>query len=107
VPVRAPEAHEPHLPLRAIARHGPGGLLWSLDCGGRPAAAQETAFLAAARHVLAARAAGEPYPVYLTDVDLPRGALPGPAQTSIYLRWKLRLEARLNARIDAVLQGAA
>jgi len=109
--------HEPHLPLRAIARHGPGGLLWSLDCGGRrfdpadhaeaPAAAQETAFLAAARHVLAARAAGEPYPVYLTDVDLPRGALPGPAQTSIYLRWKLRLEARLNARIDAVLQGAA
>ncbi len=151
VAVSAPPAEAGCLPLRAIARHGEGGLSWALECGGRrfdplepgdaafeaaartrgraapsrgergrppsPGApdhapmaprttAEDIAFEAAARHVLALRAAGEPYPVYLTDVDLPRGALPGPAQTAVYLRWKLVLEARLNARI-AALQGAA
>ncbi len=67
---------------------------------------QEQVFEAAARHVVALRAAGEPYPVWLADVDLPRGALPGAAQTAVFLRWKLRLEARLNARV-AALEGAA
>ena len=44
--------------------------------------------------------------MWLADVDLPRGALPGTAQTALFLAWKLRLEARLNARV-AALEGAA
>lgn len=53
-------------------------------------------FAAVARHILAQRREAEPYPCYITDLDLSRVPGKGQAQTVHYLRYKVELEERLN-----------
>ncbi|WP_166794169.1 hypothetical protein, partial [Pseudomonas aeruginosa] len=49
-----------------------------------------------ARHILAHRAESEPYPCYLTDLDLSRLFADEQPQTLHYLRYKSVLETALN-----------
>ena len=59
-------------------------------------------FRAAAAHILERRRAGERYPIYITDMDLSglETAADGPRrQTVHYLRYKRRIEERLNQAI--------
>lgn len=53
-------------------------------------------FKAVARHILAHRAESEPYPCYLTDLDLSRLFADEQPQTLHYLRYKSVLETALN-----------
>lgn len=62
-------------------------------------------FTEVARHVLSRRASGETYPIYITDVDVPRSALGTGGtepQTLHYLRYKRRLEDQLNEALRAL-----
>jgi adenylate cyclase class 1 len=58
-------------------------------------------FRRAAAYILEQRRAGAPYPVYITDIDVPLTALgaesPSQLQTIHFLRYKDEIEARLNA----------
>jgi adenylate cyclase class 1 len=57
-------------------------------------------FARVAEHVLGLRRSAEPYPVYVTDVDLSALEEPGgpraPVPTVRYLRYKAEVEGRLN-----------
>ncbi len=59
---------------------------------------------AVAEHILHRRPSHEPYPAFITDLDL--SAVYGKQQlsTSVYLRHKTLLEKKLNQEIDAVAQ---
>jgi len=58
-------------------------------------------FAAVARTIVARRRDGERYPCYITDIDLSGLHGNGRSQTVQYLRYKSRLEAALNAAMDA------
>lgn len=64
-------------------------------------------FLVVARYILKRRASSEPYPVYITDLDLSRCtrelAEHGRLTTGHYLKIKHRLEVRLNEAIGILL----
>ncbi|MFZ5622343.1 MAG: class I adenylate cyclase [Pseudomonadota bacterium] len=57
-------------------------------------------FEVVAGYVLSQRASGQPYPIYITDIDLARGLLGADSgqglQTVHFLNYKKRIEARLN-----------
>lgn len=57
-------------------------------------------FEVVACYVLSQRASGQPYPIYITDIDLARGLLGADSgqglQTVHFLNYKKRIEARLN-----------
>lgn len=58
-------------------------------------------FAQVAEHILRLRSAGEHYPIYITDLDLPHTVLgaesPEHLQTAHFLAYKQKIEARLNA----------
>jgi adenylate cyclase class 1 len=60
----------------------------------------EQLFTEVARHILRQRPSGQPYPIYITDIDLPRGLLdggnPDQLQTVHFLKHKKRIEQHLN-----------
>ena len=60
-------------------------------------------FKAVAQHVLNGRASGQTYPIYITDIDLSRSLLFDPEvnslQTTHYLKYKKRIEDKLNAAL--------
>jgi adenylate cyclase, class 1 len=60
-------------------------------------------FKAVASHVLEGRASGQPYPIYITDIDLSRSLLFDPEidslQTVHFLKYKKRIEDKLNAAL--------
>ncbi len=58
-------------------------------------------FAAVTRTIVARRRDGERYPCYITDIDLSGLHGNGRSQTVQYLRYKSRLEAALNAAMDA------
>lgn len=58
-------------------------------------------FAAVTRTIVARRRDGERYPCYITDIDLFGLHGNGRSQTVQYLRYKSRLEAALNAAMDA------
>lgn len=56
-----------------------------------------------ARHILQRRASGQPYPIYITDLDLPPGRAgterAGKMQTIHFLKEKKQIERRLNSAL--------
>ena len=54
-------------------------------------------------HILARRASGEPYPIYITDIDLSWLASAqendAPVHTIHYLQYKKRIEHKLNTEV--------
>lgn len=61
-------------------------------------------FTEVARYVLSKRSSGQTYPIYITDIDLARGLLGADAvqglQTTHFLNYKKRIEARLNQALS-------
>lgn len=67
-----------------------------------------------ARHILDLRASGQPYPIYITDIDLPPGRIDtdntGKLQTVHFLQYKKKFEQQLNnalAGLDGSVPQAA
>ena len=93
---------EDFLDLQVIGDVIDGELRYTLYCDGREFSALEYGndlFHAVARYVLSRRASGLHYPIYITDVDLPRAALgeDGKHLQSIhFLNYKKWIEEQLN-----------
>ncbi|RMD79745.1 MAG: class I adenylate cyclase [Gammaproteobacteria bacterium] len=96
-----PREGGPYVNIQVVAAEGEGSHLTiycddeefsTLEHGGR-------LFERVAAHVLRHRRGGQRYPIYVTDVDLPRsllGAQPGMVQTVHFLKQKRRTEQLLN-----------
>ncbi|MCY1278982.1 hypothetical protein D9M70_277240 [compost metagenome] len=101
-PRAAPSAavSHPFYDVQAIVEPAePGQVHVTLYCNHREFSELEYGaglFAAVARHILAQRRVPEPYPCYITDLDLSRVTGRGQAQTVHYLRYKVELEERLN-----------
>jgi adenylate cyclase, class 1 len=82
---------------------GPGVTVYCRDHEFASRELGEGLFPAVARHVLAQRASGERYPIYVTDVEVTRPLLDGTAQAEVqtvdFLRLKKRIEDYLNREI--------
>lgn len=103
------KAYNLQFAVHALDPQAPPGR-WQLSAWleGEPlaAAGQHDLFSAVAQALMARRQSGQRYPVYLTDLDLEgcRSQLPhsGQLQTSHFIAIKLRLEAALNAALQAL-----
>jgi adenylate cyclase class 1 len=103
---RAP-SYRPYLDLKVIADTPAGGLRMLFEgCEYSTLEHGEGVYSRVAEHVMARRASGEPYPIYVTDVDLPgEPPSPGaPVPTVTCLRFKAEVERRLNEAL-AGMQG--
>jgi len=63
-------------------------------------------FRTVARHIIAKRQDGKPYPIYITDIDFSRGILnviaPENLQTIHFLNYKKRIEEKLNLALKSI-----
>jgi len=104
-----PREEGPYVNVQVVAAEGEGSHLTiycdeeefsSLEHGGR-------LFERVAAHVLRHRRSGQRYPIYVTDVDLPRsllGGQPGMIQTVHFLNQKRRTEQLLNEALARLEQ---
>ncbi|GAB6042994.1 class I adenylate cyclase [Endothiovibrio diazotrophicus] len=107
-----PKAEPPHrryFNLQVIGeRAGTGQSLFTLYCDEREFSSLEYGeglFRAVAAHILARRADGERYPLYITDVDIGQllsGEGGGEVQTIHFLNYKKRIEERLNEQLSGL-----
>lgn len=81
-----------------------GRLAYSIFCNEREFATMDQGqemFASVADYILQLRQGGEHYPIYITDVDVPLSVLgidtPDQLQTTLLLRYKQKIEDRLNA----------
>ena len=70
----------------------------------------EQLFTEVARYILRQRPSGQAYPIYITDIDLPHGAIdsgnPDQLQTIHLLKHKQRIEQRLNDALAGLQKSA-
>lgn len=99
------EVNDPFYDVQAIVEAGENGRSQvTLYCNQQEFSGLEYGaelFAAVARTIISRRRDGERYPCYITDLDLTGLHGSGRSQTVQYLRYKSRLEAALNAAIEA------
>ncbi|SHL28554.1 class I adenylate cyclase [Phytopseudomonas punonensis] len=102
-PAPLSDVSQPFYDVQAIVEPGSGARAYiSLFCNHREFSELEygeNLFASVARHILAQRSEEQPYPCYITDLDL--SALLGERQPSVvhYLRYKASLEEALNSAL--------
>jgi adenylate cyclase class 1 len=91
--------------VQAIAERSLGsGVSYRIFCGELEFVQSELGddfFPAVAKYIASTRRSGELYPCYITDLDLSAIVLSRPLSTCDYLRHKERLEAAINATLNA------
>jgi adenylate cyclase class 1 len=98
-----------YLELTVLAEPGPGNQpRFTLYCDGHEFSALEHGeglFAAVARRIMALRASGACYPIYITDIELARSLTEhhgsGGVATTQLLHYKQRIEHSLNERLNA------